>query len=38
MGRGGRIRMTARGADKLKLPEPASVTWAVNGDAPVYAR
>jgi hypothetical protein len=35
---GGRVRLTARGADKLELPTPTAVTWDVSVDAPVVAK
>ena len=35
---GGRVRMTARGADKLELPTPTSVTWDVRVDAAIYVK
>jgi hypothetical protein len=38
LGPGGHVRMTARGADKLELPTPTSVTWDVSVDAPVYVK
>jgi hypothetical protein len=38
LGPGGRVRMSARGADKLELPTPTSVTWDVRVDAPIYAK
>lgn len=34
----GRVRMTARGADKLELPTPTAVSWEVSVDAPVYVK
>ncbi len=38
LGADGRVRMTARGADKVELPAPTSVIWDVSVDAPVYVK
>ena len=38
LGPGGRVRMTARGADKLELPTPTAVSWDVSLDAPVSVK
>lgn len=35
---GGRVRMTARGADRLTLPTPTAVSWDLTVDAPVYVK
>jgi hypothetical protein len=33
----GRVRMTAKGADRLELPRPTAVSWDVQVDIPIYA-